>query len=184
MPRMPSGKIDRKRLPIPESFTAHENSEEITIDNNASVEDKLLQVLQWVFPGKEINLNQDFFTDLGGHSLLAATLVSHLRQKAGIPYASLKDIYENRPISAYADCLKNKHQQTKEQEPFQRVSTLQYYLCNAAQTISLLVVFALLSLQIFFPYLSYYYFQDNGYGTTFALLSAILLYTLIPRFTQ
>lgn len=180
MPRMPSGKIDRKRLPIPESFTAHENSEEITIDNNASVEDKLLQVLQWVFPGKEINLNQDFFTDLGGHSLLAATLVSHLRQKAGIPYASLKDIYENRPISAYADCLKNKHQQTKEQEPFQRVSTLQYYLCNAAQTISLLVVFALLSLQIFFPYLSYYYFQDNGYGTTFALLSAILLYTLIP----
>jgi acyl-coenzyme A synthetase/AMP-(fatty) acid ligase len=50
MPRMPSGKIDRKRLPIPESFTAHENSEEITIDNNASVEDKLLQVLQWVFP--------------------------------------------------------------------------------------------------------------------------------------
>jgi hypothetical protein len=132
------------------------------------------------FPGKEINLNQDFFTDLGGHSLLAATLVSHLRQKAGIPYASLKDIYENRPISAYADCLKNKHQQTKEQEPFQRVSTLQYYLCNAAQTISLLVVFALLSLQIFFPYLSYYYFQDNGYGTTFALLSAILLYTLIP----
>lgn len=180
MPRMPSGKIDRKRLPIPESFTAHENSEEITIDNNASVEDKLLQVLQWVFPGKEINLNQDFFTDLGGHSLLAATLVSHLRQKAGIPYASLKDIYENRPISAYADCLKNKHEQTKEQEPFQRVSTLQYYLCNAAQTISLLVVFALLSLQIFFPYLSYYYFQDNGYGTTFALLSAILLYTLIP----
>lgn len=180
MPRMPSGKIDRKKLPIPESFTAHENSEEITIDKNTSVEEKLLQVLQWVFPGKEINLNQDFFTDLGGHSLLAATLVSHLRQKAEIPYASLKDIYENRPISAYAECLKNKHQQTKEQEPFQRVSTLQYYLCNAAQTISLLAVFSLLSLQIFFPYLSYYYFQDNGYGTSFALLSAILLYTLIP----
>lgn len=180
MPRMPSGKIDRKRLPIPESFTAHESSEEITIDKNASVEDKLLQVLQWVFPGKEIHLNQDFFTDLGGHSLLAATLVSHLRQKAGIPYASLKDIYENRPIASYAECLKNKQEETKEQEPFQRVSTLQYYLCNVAQTVSLLVVFSLLSLQIFFPYLSYYYFQDNGYGTSFALLSAILLYTLIP----
>lgn len=181
MPRMPSGKIDRKKLPIPESFTSHEENETIEIDPEASVEEKLIQTLQWVFPGKDIQLNQDFFTDLGGHSLLAATLISHLRQKAGIPYASLKDIYENRPLSAYADCLKNK--QTSEaapQEPFTRVSTFQYYACNFAQTLSLMAVFALLSIQIFFPYLSYYYFQLNNYGTGLALLSAVLLYTLIP----
>ncbi|KMQ67798.1 peptide synthetase [Chryseobacterium sp. FH2] len=180
MPRMPSGKIDRKMLPIPESFTAHQNNEEITIDPETSVEDKLLKVLHWVFPGKEISLNDDFFTDLGGHSLLAATVVSHLRQKAGIPYASLKDVYENRPLSKYAEYLKNKREEGKQQEPFQRVSTLQYYLCNIAQTVCLLAIFSLLSLQIFFPYLSYYYFQINGYGTSFALLSAVLLYTLIP----
>jgi non-ribosomal peptide synthetase-like protein len=182
MPRMPSGKIDRKKLPIPDSFTSHEENENIEINPEATIEEKLLQTLQWVFPGKDIHLNHDFFTDLGGHSLLAATLVSHLRQKAGIPYASLKDIYENRPLSAYADCLKNK-QTSKEsvvQEPFTRVSTLQYYACNLAQTISLLIVFALFSVQIFFPYLSYYYFQLNGHGTGIALLSAILLYTLIP----
>jgi acyl carrier protein len=152
MPRMPSGKIDRKKLPIPDSFTSHEENENIEINPEATIEEKLLQTLQWVFPGKDIHLNQDFFTDLGGHSLLAATLVSHLRQKAGIPYASLKDIYENRPLSAYADCLKNK-QTSKEsvvQEPFTRVSTLQYYACNLAQTISLLIVFALFSVQIFF----------------------------------
>jgi acyl-coenzyme A synthetase/AMP-(fatty) acid ligase len=141
MPRMPSGKIDRKRLPVPESFTVHEKNEEITIDPEASVEEKLIQTLKWVFPGKEVNLNQDFFTDLGGHSLLAATLVSHLRQKAGFPTASLKEIYENRPLSAYSECLKAKHSQaTVHQEPFQRVSTLQYITCNIAQTISLLVV--------------------------------------------
>ncbi|MDH6250816.1 non-ribosomal peptide synthetase-like protein [Chryseobacterium sp. H1D6B] len=181
MPRMPSGKIDRKKLPIPESFAGHENKEELKINAEASIEEKLIETLKWVFPGKDIQLTDDFFTDLGGHSLLAATLVSHLRQKAGIPYASLKDIYENRPLSAYADCLKNKI--TKEDvphEPFARVSSLQYYACNAAQTVSLLVIFALLSIQIFFPYLSYYYFQLNGYGTIFALVSAILLYTLIP----
>lgn len=181
MPRMPSGKIDRKRLPLPESFTVHQKNEEINIDSEAPIEEKLIQTLQWVFPGKEINLTQDFFTDLGGHSLLAATLVSHLRQKAGIPTASLKEIYENRPLSVYSEFLKNKHTQaTSRQEPFHRVSTLQYIACNIAQTISLLVVFALLSIQIFFPYLSYYYFQINGYGLHYALLSAVLLYTLIP----
>lgn len=181
MPRMPSGKIDRRRLPLPESFTIREKDDDIKIDITASVEERLLQTLKWVFPGKEINMNQDFFTDLGGHSLLAATLVSHLRQKAGIPTASLKEIYENRPLSAYSECLKNKQtQKTSHQEPFHRVSTLQYIACNIAQTIGLLVVFALLSIQIFFPYLSYYYFQLNGYGLHYALLSAFLLYTLIP----
>ncbi|WP_250254585.1 non-ribosomal peptide synthetase [Chryseobacterium sp. Marseille-Q3244] len=181
MPRMPSGKIDRKRLPLPESFTVHQKNDDINIDIEASVEERLLQTLKWVFPGKDINLNQDFFTDLGGHSLLAANLVSHLRQKAGIPTASLKEIYENRPLSAYSECLKNKQtQKASHQEPFHRVSTLQYIACNIAQTISLLVVFALLSIQIFFPYLSYYYFQLNGYGLHYALLSAFLLYTLIP----
>ena len=181
MPRMPSGKIDRKKLPIPDSFVSHEKNEDIEINIEDSVEEKLLKTLQWVFPGKDIQLNQDFFTDLGGHSLLAATLVSHLRQKAGIPYASLKDIYENRPLSAYADCLKNKQASKKQdQEPFTRASTLQYYACNLAQTLALMAVFALFSIQIFFPYLSYYYFQLNGHGTGIALLSAILLYTLIP----
>lgn len=181
MPRMPSGKIDRKRLPIPESFSLHEKNDTIQINTEASVEERLIQTLQWVFPGKNIHLDHDFFTDLGGHSLLAATLVSHLRQKAGIPYASLKDIYENRPLSAYAECLKNKHaEEPTVQEPFQRVSNFQYYACNAAQTVCLMAVFALFSIQIFFPYLSYYYFQINGYGTMYALLSAVLLYTLIP----
>ncbi|MDV7697421.1 amino acid adenylation domain-containing protein [Chryseobacterium soli] len=181
MPRMPSGKIDRKRLPVPESFSQHEKNEDIKIDAEGSIEEKLIQTLQWVFPGKDINLDHDFFTDLGGHSLLAATLVSHLRQKAGIPYASLKDIYENRPLAAYAECLKIKHpEEPTVQEPFQRVSTFQYYACNAAQTVCLMAIFALFSIQIFFPYLSYYYFQINGYGTMYALLSAVLLYTLIP----
>lgn len=60
MPRMPSGKIDRKRLPVPESFLIHDKKEEIKIDHEAPIEERLIQTLQWVFPGKEINLNQDF----------------------------------------------------------------------------------------------------------------------------
>ncbi|WP_407505250.1 Pls/PosA family non-ribosomal peptide synthetase [Elizabethkingia miricola] len=181
MPRMPSGKIDRKKLPLPDSFLVQENTSHIEIGENDSVDEKLIKVLHIVFPGKDINLSQDFFTDLGGHSLLAATLVSHLRQKAGIPYASLKDVYENRPLSAFTEVLQKKQDTKAERkEPFQKASTLQYYLCNLAQTLSLLVVYGLLSIQIFFPYLAYYYFQLNGFGLHYALLSAMLLYTLIP----
>ncbi|WP_262384260.1 non-ribosomal peptide synthetase, partial [Elizabethkingia miricola] len=181
MPRMPSGKIDRKKLPLPDSFLVQESTSHIEIGENDSVDEKLIKVLHIVFPGKDINLSQDFFTDLGGHSLLAATLVSHLRQKAGIPYASLKDVYENRPLSAFTEVLQKKQDTKAERkEPFQKASTLQYYLCNLAQTLSLLVVYGLLSIQIFFPYLAYYYFQLNGFGLHYALLSAMLLYTLIP----
>ena len=182
MPRMPSGKIDRKKLPLPESFLITHAESPVEIDKNASISEKVLQALDIVFPGKDITLNQDFFTDLGGHSLLAATFVSHLRQKADLPYASLKDVYENRPLSAFVQNLEHKEGKTKRKEThaFSRVSTLQYILCGIAQTFCLLIVFGLLSIQIFFPYLSYYYFQLNNYGTFYALLSAVLLYTLIP----
>ncbi|MBS1572727.1 MAG: amino acid adenylation domain-containing protein [Bacteroidetes bacterium] len=183
MPRMPSGKIDRKKLPTPEQFLyKNTQNEKIEISENESVEERIKKILQVVFPGKNIELSQDFFTDLGGHSLLAATLVSHLRQEAKLSAASLKDIYENRPLSAFAKVVEEKQSKIKQSknEEFQRVSTMQYYLCNLAQTLCLLVLFGFFSIQIFFPYLSYYYFQLNGYGIKFAILSAVLLYTLIP----
>lgn len=182
MPRMPSGKIDRKRLPMPDSFLVKNDTEnEIVFEQNETASQKLLKALNIVFPGKEINLNQDFFTDLGGHSLLAALLVSHLRNKASIKTASLKDVYENRPLSAYAEILEKKEEQPKKESvPFQRVSNVQYYLCNLAQTLSLFVIYGLMAIEIFIPYLSYYYFQVNDYGTFKAVLSAFLLYTLIP----
>lgn len=182
IPRMPSGKIDRKKLPVPASFSKKISQAEIVIGKDDSVEDKLLKSLQIIFPGKEIKLSQDFFTDLGGHSLLAATLVSHLRMQADLPNASLKDVYENRPLSSFANRLQQSATSNKEakQEPFKRVSTLQYYLCNLAQTLSLLILYGLLAIEIIFPYLSYYYFKVEDYGNVLALLSAAILYMLIP----
>ncbi|RQO29876.1 peptide synthetase [Taibaiella sp. KBW10] len=183
MPRMPSGKINRKSLPLPESFKHTEGlKEEIAINTQAPIGERVLKVLNIVFPGKELNLEQDFFTDLGGHSLLAATLVSHLRQKAGLPLASLKDVYENRPLSAFVACLEQKQQDRKEtiSEPFHRVSNRQYYLCNLAQTLSLIIVYGLLAIEIIFPYLSYYYLLVNNYNHVTALFSAFVLYCTIP----
>lgn len=181
MPRMPSGKIDRKKLPLPEAFMPTEGDQQtVEIDPDSPVKDRLLQVLNIIFPGKHINLSQDFFTDLGGHSLLAATLVSHLRQKAYLQQVSLKDLYTHRPLSAFAENIEEQSGSAAAASPFQRVSRLQYILCGIAQTFALLLIYGLLAVQIFFPYLSYYYFNVSGYGHITALLSAVLLYLLIP----
>ncbi|WP_300597590.1 Pls/PosA family non-ribosomal peptide synthetase [Niabella sp.] len=183
MPRMPSGKINRKQLPQPESFLKKNDAADAPVfDKNGSVEEHLLKVLQLVFPGKEINLQQDFFTDLGGHSLLAATVVSSLRRDAGLLHASLKDIYEHRPLQSFAGCLAEKQEAgtTPKEQPFHRVSTAQYYLCNVLQTVCLLFVYGLLAIEVIFPYLSYYYFLANGDSYLKALSSAVFLYILIP----
>ena len=181
MPSMPSGKTDRKRLPFPESFIQTSDPTELLFNENDSVSTKVIKTLAFVFPGKEIDLQKDFFTDLGGHSLLAATLVSHLRQKANLKNASLKDIYTHRPLIAFTENLeKSQTKTTHQRESFKRVSNTQYYLCNLAQTISLFFIYGLLAIQIFFPYLSYYYFVVNDYGHANALLSAFILYSLIP----
>ena len=182
MPSMPSGKIDRKKLPFPPSFIqTTTTAPELSFNENDSVSTKVIKTLQFVFPGKKIDLQKDFFTDLGGHSLLAATFVSHLRQKADLKNASLKDVYEHRPLHAFAENLeKSQTKTTHAREPFNRVSTTQYYLCNLAQTISLFLIYGLLAIQIFFPYLSYYYFVVNDYGLASALFSAFILYSLIP----
>ncbi len=182
MPLMPSGKTDRKKLPFPESFTqTSHTTKELFFNETDSVSTKVIKTLEFVFPGKEISLKKDFFTDLGGHSLLAATLVSHLRQKANIKNASLKDIYTHRPLQAFTENLEKSQTETSyKRQSFNRVSNTQYYLCNLAQTISLFFIYGLLAIQIFFPYLSYYYFVVNDYGHANALFSAFILYSLIP----
>ncbi|HZX59199.1 MAG TPA: non-ribosomal peptide synthetase, partial [Mucilaginibacter sp.] len=89
MPRMPSGKINRKALPTPQAFTEAADSSAETLDMNAPMHERVLTILRKTFPGKTIEPEMDFFDDLGGHSLLAAGFVSQLRRDAGMPHASL-----------------------------------------------------------------------------------------------
>ena len=109
MPRLPSGKINRKALPIPAMLL--ENAGAITnevIDLDAPIEERVVAALRKFFPNRNIDLSQDFFTDLGGHSLLAAAFVSKLRREANIPQAALKDIYLIRPLDKLVEHWKSK----------------------------------------------------------------------------
>ena len=102
MPRIPSGKIDRKALrALPLAARPATDSD---LPENVA-ETVLFAALQRLFPGQAIRRGQDFFTDLGGHSLMAARLVSALRQDARFAHATVRDLYRLRHIGALAQAL-------------------------------------------------------------------------------
>jgi non-ribosomal peptide synthetase-like protein len=183
MPRLPSGKVDRKSLPTPTSFT---EKPKVNVDEkisaSGSVAERVTAVLRVVFPGKEIILSEDFFTDLGGHSLLAAAFVSKLRKEAGLKQASLRDIYQQRPLTNLVSLWEEKNEEStvSAQRPFNPVPWTRYIGCWTAQTISLFVIYGLFSAQIFLPYLGYYYWQQRTESHGYAMIAALCLFCVIP----
>ena len=182
MPRLPSGKIDRKALPMPAMLL--ENATVITneiIDLDAPMGERVVAALRKFFPNREIELSHDFFTDLGGHSLLAAAFVSRLRREANVPQASLKDIYQNRPLSTLVSYWESKPvTQPTAKKVFNEVPKLRFYLCWLAQSASLLLMYLLFAVQIFFPYLGYYYVVEETKNISYAITTALCMFCLIP----
>lgn len=193
MPRLPSGKINRKELPVPEVLMEVKPEETIEIHPDDPLSKRVMAGLAYLFPGRTIHPEDDFFMDLGGHSLLAASLSSWLRKEGGVHQASLKDIYTNRPISKLihtwelaAEKANNNIQ--KEKEPFHKIRSLRYWICGIAQGFSLLVIYGLFAAQIFVPYLGYYYEvakSETDKGDTFwAIITALVLFCFIaPLFS-
>jgi non-ribosomal peptide synthetase-like protein len=181
MPRMPSGKINRKALPVPESLMADLFVSSETIDLNAPVADRVMAVLHKIFLNRTIEPAMDFFTDLGGHSLLAAGLVSQLRRDAGLPNASLKDVYIHRPLSSLITVWSERQDtRAKPKRVFNKVPPLRHLACWAAQTVALLVIYGLFAFQIFIPYLGYYYVDQETSNIIYPIITSLVLFSLIP----
>ena len=182
MPRLPSGKIDKKSLPIPAMLL--ENAVSITnevIDLDATMGERVIAALRKFFPNRDIDLSQDFFSNLGGHSLLAAAFVSMLRKQANIPQASLKDIYLNRPLDVLVKYWESKPvMEPRAKKVFNAVPRQRYLLCWLGQTLSLLLMYGLFAVQIFFPYLGYYYVAEETKNTPYAITTALVLFCFIP----
>jgi non-ribosomal peptide synthetase-like protein len=182
MPRLPSGKINRKALPMPAMLL--ENAGAITneiIDLDAPMGERVIAALKKFFPNRVIGQENDFFTDLGGHSLLAAAFVSRLRREANIPQASLKDIYQNRPLSTLIKYWESKPApESRAKRVFNEVPIGRYIRCWTAQTISLLLLYGLFAVQIFFPYLGYYVVVEETKNIPYAITTALCMFCLIP----
>ena len=180
MPRMPSGKINRKALPVPPLLSA-DTGPTGTVDLNAPVQDRILAVLHKIFPNRTIDPSMDFFTDLGGHSLLAAGFVSQLRRDAGMPNASLKDVYINRPISNLIQEWSTRAETAaKPKRVFNKIPLMRHIACWAAQTVALLIIYGLFAFQIFIPYLGYYYVDQETSNVLYSIITSLLLFSLIP----
>lgn len=181
MPRLPSGKLDRKRLPVPTSYSIANTPLEIKINENDSAEMKIKKILESVFVKKNIELKDDFFSDLGGHSLLAASFVSRVRKEANISNASLKDIYIHRPLESLVKMWSRGEKHIfKQIVPFNKIPKWRYITCAFAQTVSLLIIYGLFAAQIFIPYLGYYYMLLNAESHGYALITAFLLFCTLP----
>jgi non-ribosomal peptide synthetase-like protein len=182
LPRLSSGKINRKALPVPAMLM--ENAVAITnevIDLDAPLGERVVAALRKFFPNREITLSQDFFTDLGGHSLLAAAFVSRLRREANVPQASLKDIYQNRPLSELVAYWQSKPApEVKAKRVFNEVPRKRYILCWIAQSFSLLFMYGLFAVQIFFPYLGYYYIAEETKHVSYGITTALCMFCFIP----
>ncbi|GAA4088577.1 Pls/PosA family non-ribosomal peptide synthetase [Mucilaginibacter panaciglaebae] len=180
MPRMPSGKINRKALPVPEAFATITIAQN-TIDLNAPPSERILAVLRNVFPNKEITAGMDFFDDLGGHSLLAAGFVSQLRRDANLPGASLKDIYLNRPLSNLISVwAKQPEVKAKAKKAYKKPPLYRYVACWSAQTVALLFIYGLYAFQIFIPYLGYYYIDQETENVAYSIITSLVLFSFIP----
>ena len=100
-PLTPNGKIDRRRLPAPDS------SDLVTSREFASPQTPTEEMLAMLW-GEVLGLKQvgreDNFIDLGGHSLLATQLIARIRDTFKVDL-SLRRLFETPTIAAVADFI-------------------------------------------------------------------------------
>ncbi|HSK61767.1 MAG TPA: Pls/PosA family non-ribosomal peptide synthetase [Actinomycetospora sp.] len=107
LPTMPSGKVDRTKLPAPSGRRLVGDTGPV-VEAEGQVEERLREMWAGVFGlrAAELSVEADFFTDLGGHSLLAATVVTRMREQGANARAggsvALRDLYAHPTVRALA----------------------------------------------------------------------------------
>ncbi len=187
IPRLASGKINRKELLVPEFKNQKTATSEI--DSSAmgeTVSEKVVYILKKIMPNTDISLEYDFFDKIGGDSFTTAVFVSELRDHAGIPNASIKDVYTHRPLIKLVEFWeKDTEKQSKQadlnkeqNEKFNEANKWNYFTCGIAQSVSLLFICALFAMQLFLPYLGYSYVFSLLKSHTYAIITAFSLYCI------
>ncbi|MFK3721581.1 non-ribosomal peptide synthase/polyketide synthase [Pseudomonas fulva] len=99
MPLSPSGKIDRKALPLPEA-----SSNQAFIAPQSPLEQQLARIWQDVLKLERIGVDDNFF-ELGGDSIISIQVVSRARQQ-GLHFTP-KELFQHQTLRALAKVVRN-----------------------------------------------------------------------------
>ncbi len=110
-PRTPSGKLDRKNLPAPD--TARPALEQEYVGPRTPLETTLAELWGVVLGKTAIGINDNFF-ELGGHSLLATQLVSRVRTHCYVNLP-LRDLFAAPTIAGMAERIEQ-HRATSDDD--------------------------------------------------------------------
>lgn len=182
MPRLSSGKIDRKTLKAQELAVQASSSESDTPETEA--ETCLFAALTRLFPGQAIRRDADFFTELGGHSLMAARLVSSLRLDARFAYFKISDIYQQRRVGQIATVMQEglirAGDQTESVEAWTPPSSIKRWACGLAQATMIPCLVAFRMLQWLTPFFAYHFFTgDSGDSIPRAVALSLACFLLV-----
>ncbi|QDZ28078.1 Pls/PosA family non-ribosomal peptide synthetase [Noviherbaspirillum sp. UKPF54] len=182
MPRLISGKIDRKVLkarPLA-AVTAADGSDM----PQTPAEEALFAAVASLFPGQPITRAADFFSDLGGHSLFAARLASALRAHPGFTHVTVRDIYQNRSIGRIAEAIAQAPEaptadKAADAAPAARPSALKRWICGAAQAAAVPVLVTIRMGQWLAPFFTYHFFTgDPGDSIPRAIAASVGVFLL------
>ena len=101
MPLTPSGKIDRRALPVPGAPEPGEQSEFVA--PRSETEALLAGLWSAALNVARVSIHDDFFA-LGGHSLLASQILARLRREHGIEF-SFRKFFEAPTIARLAELI-------------------------------------------------------------------------------
>ena len=178
LPTLVSGKVDRNALARPRDLRRAERSVEPPA---GALEEKLLTVWSKVFAPQSVCVLDNFFDDLGGHSLKAARMVSLARAEPELANLSIQDLYQAQTIRLLARRLDlaPKPDAPTSNRRFHEISQYRRAWCVAAQSVSVVVLFAFGGLQWVLPYLAYFWTAPN-HGALAGLEAAGAAFVVIP----
>jgi non-ribosomal peptide synthetase-like protein len=179
LPRLTSGKIDRKTL-ASHTFDTTAGAEE-NRPARGQDEEALYAALAKLFPGLPLLPEADFFDDLGGHSLLVAHLVSVLRADPRYAGLGVQDVYRERRLEKLAAVMARLRSRERRSAPARRapVSASRRALCGLAQAATIPPLILLHMATWLAPFFTYHYFTgDPGDSLLRATALSVLVFAL------
>ena len=179
MPRLTSGKIDRKALKAmalsaPPATAAGESDAPET-----PAEAALFGALATLFPGQPIRRALDFFSDLGGHSFFAARLASALRADPAFAHVTVRDIYHHRRLDKIAAALADAPAPVAAQSDWTAPSASARWRCGVAQAAVVPVLVTLRMAQWLAPFFTYHFLTGSpGDSVAIAITASIGVFLL------